>query len=349
MENQSTRNISLDLVKIIAALTVIMIHVSSGFVTTHDANSSDFFWGNILDSISRIGVPLFVMISGALILDENKEFSMLKLFQKIKSILFLFIFWSAFYVLAEGIIYPLSIGNSLDILSLIISFIEGYYHMWYLYMLIGLYLITPFLRSFVNRNNKNFVLLFIAIALLTQFTPPIINGLAAIWKPVKYLDSFIAQFYLKFFGGYTAYYLSGWYIVHIGFSTKRKNIFLYAAGIGSLLLTILYVYLTHDLSNGYSNVNIFIYLYTTGVFTMIVNLPLAKYNTQTNLITNIATLSFGVYIIHPLLLAIYERTIPYTTQPLLYMLSSFIIVSIGALVISYFISRVPILKKTIRL
>ena len=67
------RNSFLDITRIVAVLAVIMIHTSSGFVTLYDTSSIEFLWGNIFDSISRIGVPLFVMISGSLMLDEEKN------------------------------------------------------------------------------------------------------------------------------------------------------------------------------------------------------------------------------------------------------------------------------------
>lgn len=349
MKNKNTRNTSLDFAKIIAALAVIMIHVSANFVTIYDSTTPEFFWGNILDSTSRIGVPLFVMISGALMLDESKEFPMSKLLKNIKNILFLFLFWSAFYVLTEGIIYPLTNGMPLDIMNLIISFIEGHFHMWYLYMLIGLYLITPFLRSFVNCANKNTVLLFIVIALLTQFTIPVANMLSTILEPAVYFNSFINQLYLNFFSGYTVYYLTGWYIVHVKISDKWKRCFLYATSIASVLLTIFYVYFTYDLTNGYSVFNLFIYLYAVGVFTIIVNLPPVTSNKLASLITCIANLGFGVYILHPFLQAVFTRTVLYTGQPLLYMFENFIFVSVGTFIICYIISKIPIIKKIIRL
>ena len=71
---QNQRKLYLDLLRIIAISAVVMIHVSASYVT--NANSLlDFTVGNIFDSVSRLGVPLFLMISGALILDENKEFN----------------------------------------------------------------------------------------------------------------------------------------------------------------------------------------------------------------------------------------------------------------------------------
>lgn len=176
------RNSFLDITRIVAVLAVIMIHTSSGFVTLYDTSSIEFLWGNIFDSISRIGVPLFVMISGSLMLDEEKNITIKSLLSKnIKNIVYLLIFWSVIYCSIYEVIFPLIKGEALNFPSIIVSLENGHFHMWYLYMMIGLYLITPFLREFVKKENKQLVLLFIAAALATQFTLPVLNVL-----PIKY-------------------------------------------------------------------------------------------------------------------------------------------------------------------
>ena len=53
------RNISLDLIRLVAIIAVIMIHVSANFVSNYEIGNIKFIWGNIFDSISRIGVPFF--------------------------------------------------------------------------------------------------------------------------------------------------------------------------------------------------------------------------------------------------------------------------------------------------
>jgi len=93
-KERKERNSALDITRIIAVLAVIMIHVSSKFVVSYDISSVEFLCGNIFDSISRIGVPLFVMISGALMLDEERN---VNIKQNIKSVVCLLLFWSIVY------------------------------------------------------------------------------------------------------------------------------------------------------------------------------------------------------------------------------------------------------------
>ena len=71
MAKERIWNKSLDIIKTVAIITVLMTHISASFVILFPVSSPEFIWGNIIDSLSRIGVPLFVMVSGALFLDED--------------------------------------------------------------------------------------------------------------------------------------------------------------------------------------------------------------------------------------------------------------------------------------
>ena len=79
MKKLAQREIEFDILRILAILSVIMIHVSAPYVINYQPNSLQFTVGNILDSISRIGVPFFVLISGTFMLDENKELTINKI------------------------------------------------------------------------------------------------------------------------------------------------------------------------------------------------------------------------------------------------------------------------------
>lgn len=341
------RNLSLDITRIIAVLAVVMIHTSAKFVSSYKTIPSGFLWGNIFDSMSRIGVPLFVMISGALMLDENRNVSIRSLLLKnIKNIIFLLLFWSLLYCSVYYIAFPLIKGVSLNYRTIIYSIVMGYYHMWYLYMIIGLYLITPFLRKFVNKRNKDLIWLFFIVSILTQFSQPILNGLALRWEDISYLVKFIESFHLDFFGGFITYYIIGWYLTN--FEIKRKWVF-YCLGIISLIITIVYVQITKDYSNAYSNINLFILLYSVAIF---IALNCGKRwvlkNRLKNIIVTLSKLSFGVYIIHPLFLNAFSRFFEYTNNPLLYILVKFGVGIVLSFAICFVVSKIPLVRKIIR-
>lgn len=341
------RNISLDVARIFGALAVIMIHTSGVFLVGYGEASTEFAVGNIFDSISRFGVPLFVMISGALMLDENKEISLHKLFDRnIKNIVLLLILWSAFYDIVYNIVFALWKEKELNVKNIIYSFIMGQTHMWYLYMLVGLYLITPFLRSFVRKENRKMVMLFIVISLLSQFTRPTLEKLTLIWEEFGYLSEFIDKFSLQFFCGYTAYYLMGWYIVHIGFEKKRRYC-IYLVGIISICVTILYVQITKNYNAAYSNVSILIFMYSIAIFLVLNNITIK--NEEHNVILLLSNLSFGVYMFHPFVKKIVGNAMINCRIPLLTLGVFFVEICVISFGGCYIISKVPIIKKCIRM
>ncbi len=289
MRSTNNRVLSLDITRIAAVLAVVMIHASACFIT-ESKTAYEFAVGNIFDTISRIGVPLFIMISGALMLDEHKHSSVNLLLKKnIKNLVFLLVFWSAVYDLIYHVFLPLINHKAINLKEIMIAFTHGHIHMWYLYMIIGLYLITPFLRCFVCIQNKKLVLLFIAISLLAQFTLPIIQGLSLIRESFILLAQFLNKFSLNFFGGYTTYYLAGWYVVHIGFNRRWEKIGIYIASI------------------------------------------------------------LSIYIFHPIIRTIFEYAIPYRKLPFIYILTKFFTIYILSLIYCNLVSKLPILRKTIRM
>ena len=343
------RNISLDLIKIIAMLTVIMTHVSANIMIQSDTSTIEFLVGNVYNSISRIGVPLFVMTSGALLLDKNKDITINQIFSKyVKNIALLLVFWSAVYSIIFNILIPSYYGDAISIKKVVSAFILGHSHLWYLYMLIGLYLITPFLRMFVTYERKNLVLLFISISLISQFTIPVLNELADIRSEFTILVELLNKFELHFFSGYVTYYLTGWYITHIKISDKLKkviNIF----WVPALIITIFYVQFTGEYSNAYSNTNIFIFIYSIGAFNVLYSIPCNLLSDKfKNKIIFLSKLSFGVYLSHQIVLRMLI-IVPYKGMPFLYILlliiGTFVITFLGC----FIASKIPVIKRLIRM
>ena len=216
-------------------------------------------------------------------------------------------------------------------------------------MIIGLYVITPFLREIVKKRNKQLVLLFIGLALMVQFSIPVIRALANYADVFAYAETLIEQFRIHFLFGYTTYYLAGWYIVHIGIEKKKRRV-LYCLSALSLLGVIVYTSLTHDYSNAFSNLNIFIFLYASGVFVLLNNVMKGSISDGLRkVLVKVSKMSFGIYIIHPLLITIMEHILPYHGMPLLYMLVLYVIVFILSFVCCSILSRIPGLRLSVRM
>ena len=154
------RESNFDLLRIFSAFAVIAIHVSGQFVWAMngpDGLESNYVLNSVLwQVLSRFAVPCFVMISGAFILanDKNADFSYFYKKSVHKFLLPLLLFSLLYYVYSNILLVG---GHFLiqkpETLSLevlfepLLSWIKGepFYHLWYMYMLIGLYLFVPIL------------------------------------------------------------------------------------------------------------------------------------------------------------------------------------------------------------
>lgn len=334
----------LDVLRIVAISAVIMIHVSAAFVTNSNTLIG-FTLGNIFDSVSRLGVPLFLMISGALMLDENREFNLKK---RILPLFIPLLCWSFLYAFAFFILSPVLKKEAINFVSFIRAFLRGHYHLWYMWAIIGLYLITPILRKFVKKENKKIVIYFIALSIIFSFTKPMITLL---FEEINFLhkieDTYLyilENLNLDFLGGLTTYFLAGWLLSNLTFD-KRKKIICYVLGVISLITIIVSTQIFPKQYNlTYSNSNIFVLFYSTAVYTFVKE-SLMKNKKSNCIIAGLSNLSFGVYLTHIFVLSVVSRILPENPYfiPLI-----FLITIVISFIVSYTISKMPIIKKTIK-
>jgi surface polysaccharide O-acyltransferase-like enzyme len=210
-----------------------MYHASTEPYNAQLLDSTHYFvvwWSQtIYQSFAILGVPLFVMLSGALLLQPSKTNEPIRVFLKkrLSRIGLAFLFWSIIYFAWNYYVNH----QALTVNSVIQSFLSGgaYFQFWFIYLIMGLYLITPILRVFVAHANRSLlryllILWFIAASLL-----PLLH----------LITGFEADNNLFLFSGWMGYFILGMYLM--GTQTKTKTLKrLFAAGI---LLTILGLWL----------------------------------------------------------------------------------------------------------
>ena len=148
-------SIPVDLIRTIAIVGVILLHAANDLTIQQMGQLEIVRWWtvDIYQSLGRVGVPLFVMLTGALLLQPSKKESISVFFKKRWARIGLpFIFWGATYFAYDFLVLHQAITTN----AIVQGILTGpYYHFWYLYMLIGLYLLTPILRILVaNADNK---------------------------------------------------------------------------------------------------------------------------------------------------------------------------------------------------
>ncbi len=200
-------SLPVDLIRTIAIFLVILIHAAEEpFPITAAINQAVIVrWlsVDIYTSVAHICVPLFVMLSGALLLQPYKVDEPLRVFFKKRFVRIglPLIFWGAIYF-AWGYFAD---NKALTVTSIGQGIITGpYYHFWFIYMLIGLYLVTPLLRILVANARRNVLRYF----LLLWFIGTAVNS-------YLYLSgTYTLNNDLFLLTGYIGYFLLGFYLLN---------------------------------------------------------------------------------------------------------------------------------------
>jgi surface polysaccharide O-acyltransferase-like enzyme len=168
-------SVPVDLIRTVAIIAVIILHATND-ATSFNPEAPFEVWRwwivNVYQSMSRLGVPLFVMLSGTLLLQPAKLGEPLGNFFKKRwaRIGLPFLFWGAAYFVWDFFANPETFTSS----SIIQGILSGpYFHFWYLYMLIGLYLFTPILRIVVAHANRKLIRYFLIVWLLGAILVPL--------------------------------------------------------------------------------------------------------------------------------------------------------------------------------
>ncbi len=142
----------IDVLKVTAAFLIVMLHVSALYVDMKAAPAGELHY--FINIFSRIGLPLFIMVSGALLLRSQYRFSFKKKFFYIAKI---YAFWSAFYVLFEQASLWATGAPFLTPAEMVVHWIRGPYHFWYLTMLLGIYIFMPVLSRLKDFQTLNYL------------------------------------------------------------------------------------------------------------------------------------------------------------------------------------------------
>lgn len=165
MEKQ--REIWVDWLRIAACFLVMLVHSTEPFYLGGDGSliltESDAFWAAVFDSFARACVPLFIVASSYL--QFPIHYSTGTFFRKrAVRILVPFAIWTVVYALVWG--EP--IQNFKDLL---LNFNYAAGHLWFVYMLAGLYLIMPLLSPWAEKVGRKELLFYLCLCLLTAFIP----------------------------------------------------------------------------------------------------------------------------------------------------------------------------------
>jgi len=213
-----------DLLRCIAAITVVAIHVLTPYkYQLGELPVHEWFTAIAVNGSARWAVPVFILITGALLLSDSREFDgRYYIKRRLVKVVVPFVFWSVFYAFLSG---WQSQGFEIQTVQhLIVNSYhqETYYHLGFFYYFIPLYLIAPAFQFMVRSNQTQVLNVFVLLWLITSCL--YLFSVDGIWSNQLWL--------------YSGYLPLG-YILFKQVSVSRRNIALISLlGVASVILTI---------------------------------------------------------------------------------------------------------------
>lgn len=296
--NISQRKEYLDFLRIIGSFAVIIIHVSSQYLSAVEVGSYEWRAFRSWFMAANWAVPVFCMISGSLFLSREIPFKTM-LTKYIFRIAIAFVGWSAIY----AVVFERANGIG----TMIGSFVRGYSHLWYLYMLAGLYLITPILYRIAS--DEKMLKLFIVLGIIFSVClPEAISVITMISeRSGKYLSGAYTSIGMQTVAGYAMYYMLGYYLSRVEINSD-KIIIIFGVMILSFLIPIMMLLITgKELNFLTGNFSLGDYLRSSSIF-LISRLFFDKRQVKCQkMLFKLGECSFGVYLIHQMIITILNR------------------------------------------
>lgn len=338
----------IDFLRIFSMFGVVFLHTVADLLRT-EYETSLWHFSNLLTSVFSFAVPVFFMISGAMLLSNESSSLVEGLYKKrIKKILLPFLFWSFFaigyYFITEYLYY-----GTINCSGIIYRFKHFLcepvtIHLWFMYALIPIYIILPFIKILINNITKKQTIYMFFIWFMCSVLYTTAQNLAP--DNYKVLFSVNNSFNLNIIGGYLGFFILGYYLHNYNFRIKKRIL------VAFIFIDILVIaggtYIAYLLKNIYfEGFKVYCGIFTTSLSVAVFllfkelckDIESVKYS---KLITKISETSFAVYLIHNLV--IHFLNLNYFFQPengVIYVLIRFVLVYI----ISFVISCVLILIK----
>lgn len=156
----------MDLARVLGIIAVVAAHVISPavLVDVPDRSSAAWWAAAILNAVVRFCVPIFILVSGALLLAPPTATPVREFYRRrLHRVGIPLLAWSVFYLGLRAWTSPQ--GLTLDKLGQDLAIGKPYYHLYFLFVLLGLYAITPFLRIVVAHAKPRTLATFAGVLL----------------------------------------------------------------------------------------------------------------------------------------------------------------------------------------
>ena len=340
-----TREIYGDILRIIAAFSVVFQHTASSAWYSLNPTQNSWLVLNFFNSSARFGVGIFVMLSGAFLLSPEKNYSPEQILKtKVPYLLKLIVFWVIFYGIFQLFIQGFSWKEFLTVPLL--AFTKPQTHLWFLYMLAGLYLFTPALRIFTTHESEKMLRLTLIMLVIFGMCVPTISHLIKRFADIQVYSLLTIQGTTS----YLAYYLAGLYFSHFSISNRSKK-WIYAFAFLSFIISFIgstYLSLVRNSPDEFflGNMRPTNFIMVVAIFIFFKDFS-DKLNVSSKFITLCSRTTLGIYLIHPVFLKIFYGLKLQLISPTPWLNVPLTAVSIFLLsfIFVFILKKVPFLKK----
>ena len=324
-----------------ATFAVVLLHIAmtmnNNYTPTEIGLTNYIVFSNIW-IVVKWAVPCFLMISGALLLNK-KDITVDKIVKYILRMFFVLLSFGTVFAMMEIFFNK----RTLTVKSVFLSIYyvlsgQSWDHLWYIYTLIALYIITIPLKVFIDNTEKKNIDIFVAVLVIGNFIIPSINSIFGLnIKNIMIITEF------------PTYYILGYWLSNLKFENKMKNS-AFAFGKGYLCSTILMMMIEISglVLNGISpdisvsTGNILVLMQSVCVFLFFKTF---FENKKMNLIDNVISMnSFAIYLVHPfyinLLYKLFKIT-PISTNICVGITICFVFIFTISLLSSYILRVIP--------
>jgi surface polysaccharide O-acyltransferase-like enzyme len=344
----------MDLARVVAIGAVVIIHVVGPVVSgASGAGFSQPRWwvGNVLDSTCRTAVPLFIMVSGALLLSSGRRETVGDFYRRrLRRIGVPLVFWSGAYLVFRATVQ----AETLDVEAVLRTVASGtpFFHLYFLFVIAGLYLATPFLRLLVDQAPEGLVVVLCLVLLGVGAADQVLMSFLGAGRPNA----------VTFALPYAGYFVAGHLLARRTLTPAAVRLAGAAFVLSTAATAVGTWFLARPRGWGGPAGYLYGYLSPTVIVASIAafvllralpdRLPALERRPMATIVSQLSALSFGLYLIHPALLVLYRlhgpHPLPGPAAPLVgALLVQWLVVTVAALALTAAIRAVPFLRRIV--
>lgn len=335
------RRTELDLCRITGCLMVLIIHAGADIYRNVPLESLEFTLLNFISTSVRSGVPIFFMLTGALMLGREKLDVKYLLKNHAAYLAGIFLLWSLIYVVIKGIMA----GGFGSLHSFVYAVAAGHYHMWFIPAMLLCYLFIPPAHAAIHGiklGGKYLLGLFFGLVLLTSNM-----NLTPDTSPILFK---ITQHFSFEYLGYMGYVIWGWWL-----STKQMpKHTLWAAPLVFLACCIVtsaanqWYSFYKETADGwlFSYFSLPNFIEATAVFCFFLSLKDRQFK-KAGIIRALSDCTLGVYLIHPMMINLLEKLglVISPQAPVSGLAALFAVLAVSCFALVAVAKRIPFVRK----